>query len=90
MDGQFHLPPRNVENLRHDMYLTKQKAIENIHGMIVLPWLHLEYGTPKCLEIFECFRHGTLGSWDPFLPRNRRGAPGLYEPMHARLDRIYP
>ena len=69
-------------------YLTEQKR--DTHGMIILPWLHLEHGAPKCLEIFECFCHGTVRSWYPLLPRNRRDTPSLYEPIHARLDRIYP
>lgn len=64
--------------------------MKNAHGMIILPWFHLEHGAPKCLEILECFRHGTVGSGYSLLPRNRRGAPSLYEPMHTGLDRIYP
>lgn len=64
--------------------------VEKAHGMIVFPRLHLEHGTPKCLEIFERFRHGTVRSRYAFLPRDARGAPGPYKPIHTRLDCIRP
>lgn len=58
--------------------------------MIVLPWLHLEHGTPKRLKILKRFRHGIVRSRYPLLPRHRRNAPGPYESKHARPDRISP